>query len=222
MRRRRRKRTGAFQRQLMVRQVGSSPLIFERVTPPPSSYDGGDGYREYNSDLDNGNMMEAGTVTQTDPSHVQSIYSEQSLQSIYSDSPDIFYTAIPRSIGMNPPPTPPPSLPLPPPPIPTHSSPTSNSAPPPHPQLAPGWVFPRAPVRASQLPPPKTDRQMDIYDRKVRLQGKLIGMQGWGNGEVSESQKLETATLKDQIHRLELLENSDWALGKSNDPPLLS
>jgi hypothetical protein len=60
---------------------------------------------------------------------------------------------------------------------------------------------------------------MDIYDRKVRLQGKLITLQGWGNAETPPSEKNEVQVLKEQIRRLELLENSDWALGKSNELP---
>ncbi|KAE9387719.1 hypothetical protein BT96DRAFT_1004859 [Gymnopus androsaceus JB14] len=100
-------------------------------------------------------------------------------------------------------------------------SPPSGSAPSSHPQLAPGWVFPRTPARASQLPPPKTERQMDIYDRKVRLQGKLISLQGWGNVDAPASQQNEVQMLKEQIRRLELLENSDWAMGKSNELPSL-
>lgn len=244
---RRRKRTIAFERQLMFRQGGSSPLVFENVTASHLTSSGGDGYREYSPDSD---MVERGRGE----AQPVSVYSQQSVPSEYSDSPSVFYTAVPRAVGTSmsnnapAPSTPPPNMPLPPVPIPTHGSavglqagsiPSSSSsstpsfsaatstpasAPPPLPQLAPGWVFPRNPdIRRSQLPPPKTDRQMDIYDRKVRLQGKLIGMQGWGNMHASDDEKSEMGMLKEQIRRLELLENSDWALGKSNElPPELS
>ncbi|KAF9075320.1 hypothetical protein BDP27DRAFT_43344 [Rhodocollybia butyracea] len=221
---RRRKRTTGFQRHLMVRQFGSSPLVFERMTPSFSTSEDGEGYREY----DNADILEPGLVTQSEISHPPSIYSEPSVQSIHSDSPSIFYTAVPRAGAPGEPALPPSifsnlssALGL------TLGPPVSESfapapAPPPLPQLAPGWVFPRAPVRTSQLPPPKTSRQMEIYDRKVRLQGKLITMQGWGNTTASDSQKAEMMVLKEQIRRLEVLENSPWAMGTSDQLPDLT
>ncbi|KAJ4489988.1 hypothetical protein J3R30DRAFT_3418027 [Lentinula aciculospora] len=259
-----RKRTNTFKRQLMTRQI--SPLVFNRVAPSPSTAEetgsgDGDGYREYVPEDDyNRDIVEAGTTQSAESnqasssSHLHSMYSEQSVHSVYSDSPSIFYTAVPapRTVGaastgltatssqtlsvapystlgltfnsdlQSPPSSQKTSIPSPgstaaalqmsP------SQPTSASA---LPQLAPGWVFPRAQPRLSQLPPPKTDRQMDIYDRKVRLQGKLIGLQGWGNVDASESQRVQIAAVKEQIRKLDDVENSDWALGKSNEVPIL-
>ncbi|KAJ3869551.1 hypothetical protein EV359DRAFT_76666 [Lentinula novae-zelandiae] len=259
---RRRKRTDAFKRQLMTRQISS--LVFNRMTSSPSSTerDGsgdGDGYREYVPEEDySRNVIETGTVQIAEQessslSHLNSMYSEQSVHSVYSDSPSVFYTAvpIPRAVGAttsapsqtSPPPAPQtlghstlhltfdsdlkfpasisdtPSAPV------ASDSQFSTSTSQPAststlPQLAPGWVFPRIQPRLSQLPLPKTDRQMDIYDRKVRLQGKLIGLQGWGNVTASESQKAEMKEVSEQIQRLETLENSDWALGRSNEVPI--
>ncbi|KAJ4496037.1 hypothetical protein C8J55DRAFT_495601 [Lentinula edodes] len=261
---RRRKRTDAFKRQLMTRQI--SPLVFNRMTSSPSSTEGGgsgdgDGYREYVPEEDYTNVIETGTVEIAEQkessslSNLNSMYSEQSVHSVYSDSPSVFYTAvpIPRAVGTTTS-APSQSSPLPAPqtlsysaldltfnsglkfpasisntpstPAPvaldsqlstSSSQPASTST---LPQLAPGWVFPRIQPRLSQLPLPKTDRQMDIYDRKVRLQGKLIGLQGWGNVAASESQKAEMKEVNEQIQRLEILENSDWALGRSNEVPI--
>ncbi|KAF5378009.1 hypothetical protein D9757_009853 [Collybiopsis confluens] len=248
MRNRRRKRTDAFERQLMFRQMGSSLLVFGNRTSGASSEDGVG---------PDSNMIERGRGP-NEP--ILSVYSQHSVPSQYSDSPSIFYTAVPRAIAAitslvstnaQPPPTPPPNMPLPPVPIPTargnvlglqadstptppsggslstlsltsssNSAPVPATAPPPLPQLAPGWVFPRNPeVRRSQLPPPKTDRQMDIHDRKVRLQGKLIGVQGWGNVYASDGERGEMEMLKEQIRRMEILENSEWALGRSDQFP---
>ncbi|KAJ3716443.1 hypothetical protein C8R42DRAFT_645145 [Lentinula raphanica] len=255
---RRRKRTNIFKRQLMVRQI--SPLVFNRTAPsPPYTEQTGSGsgdldrYAGYISEDDfSRDMVESGTGQMAEhneaslSSQIPSMYSEQSVHSVYSDSPSVFYTAVPAprpaagTINTGPSQTlaPPVSA------APTHTalgltfdsranvsqvSPdtpstvsqpsqvsTSESA---LPQLAPGWVFPRTQPRLSQLPPPKTDRQMEIFDRKARLQGKLIGLQGWGNHGAAEGQA-EIEAVKEQIRRLETLENSDWALGKSNEVPI--
>ncbi|KAJ3783347.1 hypothetical protein GGU10DRAFT_56356 [Lentinula aff. detonsa] len=256
---RRRQRTDTFKRHLMFRQV--SPLVFNRMASSPSSTEGssdGDGYREYVPEDDyNRDMVEAGTVQiaehneKSSSSHLHSMYSEQSVHSVYSDSPSVFYTAVPAPRPAGATITGPSQiLPLPTPPAPTYPAlgltfdsnaqlpPSSLSTPAPAaqavhlsalnsehtsasalPQLAPGWVFPRTQPRSSQLLSPKTDRQMEISDRKVRLQGKLIGLQGWGNAGVAESQE-EIEAVKEQIRRLEALEDSDWALGKSNEVPI--
>ncbi|KAJ3851851.1 hypothetical protein EV368DRAFT_83114 [Lentinula lateritia] len=262
---RRRQRTDAFKRQLMTRQI--SPLVFNRMTSSPSSSQGdgsgdGDGYREYVPEEDySRNVIETGIVQiavqeeSSSLSHLNSMYSEQSVHSVYSDSPSVFYTAvpIPRAVGAttsapsqtSPPPAPrtfsysaldltsdsdlkvlasisnTPSTSV---PVASDSQFNISSSQPAStstlPQLAPGWIFPRIQPRLSQLPLPKTDRQMDIHDRKVRLQGKLIGLQGWGNVTASESQKAEMKEVSEQIRRLETLENSDWALGRSNEVPI--
>ncbi|KAJ3711647.1 hypothetical protein DFJ43DRAFT_86944 [Lentinula guzmanii] len=258
-RHRRRQRTNTFKRHLMFRQV--SPLVFNRMASSPSSTEGssdGDGYREYVPEDDyNRDMVEAGTVQITEhsekssSSHLHSMYSEQSVHSVYSDSPSVFYTAVPAPRPAGATITgPSQTLPLPTPPAPIYPAlgltfdsnaqlpPSSLSTPAPAvqavhsselnsehpsasalPQLAPGWVFPRTQPRSSQLLSPKTDRQMEISDRKVRLQGKLIGLQGWGNAGVAESQT-EIEAVKEQIRRLEALEDSDWALGRSNEVPI--
>ncbi|KAJ3826153.1 hypothetical protein F5880DRAFT_1632759 [Lentinula raphanica] len=255
---RRRKRTNIFKRQLMVRQI--SPLVFNRTAPsPPYTEQTGSGsgdldrYAGYISEDDfSRDMVESGTGQMAEhneaslSSQIPSMYSEQSVHSVYSDSPSVFYTAVPAprpaagTINTGPSQTlaPPVSA------APTHTAlgltfdpranvsqvssdtpstvsrpsqvSTSESA---LPQLAPGWVFPRTQPRLSQLPPPKTDRQMEIFDRKARLQGKLIGLQGWGNHGAAEGQA-EIEAVKEQIRRLETLENSDWALGKSNEVPI--
>ncbi|KAE9387718.1 hypothetical protein BT96DRAFT_1004858 [Gymnopus androsaceus JB14] len=81
IRRRRRQRTNTFKRQLMTRQTRSSPLVFNMVSPPPSTTaESGDGFCEYNPDSDNGHILETGTVAQSDMSYRQSAYSNSRIQ----------------------------------------------------------------------------------------------------------------------------------------------
>ncbi|KIK60869.1 hypothetical protein GYMLUDRAFT_261223 [Collybiopsis luxurians FD-317 M1] len=67
---------------------------------------------------------------------------------------------------------------------------------------------------------PRTDRQMDIEQRKYDLKAQLIALSDGSQGsESTDDQDSHIVHIKAKIKRLENLEFSDWAMGLTNEVP---
>lgn len=82
------------------------------------------------------------------------------------------------------------------------------------------------PPPRTPLPAPRTDRQMEVHERVVRLKTVLIRMQmsrsassDGGHGDAEEEMEEEARVLKRKIDGLEEMMESDWALGRVDVPP---